>query len=231
MSLDAFRALGIPAEYMPHAYRPSLHKPGPVIPGLACDLSFVGTGYWSRADFFEAMDLDGLDVLLAGNWQVLKSRPGSPLHRYLSHDVDQCLTNEETVRVYQSSRAGINFYRREGSADGEASDGRTRRRSGPSAGRHGWRPAHIHFLVGAPGYREVITALYMAGDERISSDTVFGATEALITDPKPGDPGSPFGALPSIHFDFSMAAAQDALSGRVGADPSQILSRPAEARS
>ena len=105
---------------MPHAYRPSLHKPGPVIPGLACDLSFVGTGYWSRADFFEAMDLEGLDVLLAGNWQVLKSRPGSPLHRYLSHDVDQCLTNEETVRVYQSSRAGINFYRREGAADGEA---------------------------------------------------------------------------------------------------------------
>lgn len=98
-------------------------------------------------------------------------------------------------------------------------------------GRHGWRPAHIHFLVGAPGYREVITALYMAGDEHIDSDTVFGATEALITDPKPGDPGSPFGALPSIHFDFSMAAAQDALSGRVGADPSQILSRPAEARS
>ncbi len=98
-------------------------------------------------------------------------------------------------------------------------------------GRHGWRPAHIHFLVGAPGHREVITALYMAGDEHIDSDTVFGATEALITDPKLDNPDSPFGALPSIHFDFSMAAAQDALSGRVGADPSQILSRPAEAHS
>jgi protocatechuate 3,4-dioxygenase beta subunit len=33
-------------------------------------------------------------------------------------------------------------------------------------GRHGWRPAHIHFLVGAPGYSEGITALYMADDER-----------------------------------------------------------------
>jgi hydroxyquinol 1,2-dioxygenase len=98
-------------------------------------------------------------------------------------------------------------------------------------GRHGWRPAHIHFLVGAPGYREVITALYMAGDEHIDSDTVFGATDALITDPKPGNPDSPFGALPSIHFDFSLVAAQDALSGRVGADPSQILSKPAEAHS
>jgi protocatechuate 3,4-dioxygenase beta subunit len=25
--------------------------------------------------------------------------------------------------------------------------------------RHGMRPAHIHFLVGAPGYRELETAL------------------------------------------------------------------------
>ncbi len=48
-------------------------------------------------------------------------------------------------------------------------------------GRHGWRPAHIHFLVGAPGYREAITALYMADDEHIDSDTVFGANESLIT--------------------------------------------------
>jgi hypothetical protein len=77
----------------------------------------------------------------------------------------------------------------------------------------------------------VITAFYMAGDEHIDSDTVFGATDALVTDPKPDNPGSPFGALPSIHFDFSMAAAQDALSGRVGADPSQLLSRSSEVHS
>jgi hydroxyquinol 1,2-dioxygenase len=98
-------------------------------------------------------------------------------------------------------------------------------------GRHGWRPAHIHFLVGAPGHREVITALYMAGDEHIDSDTVFGATEALITGPKLDNPDSPFGPLPSIQFDFSLAAVRGALSGRVGADPSQMLNKPAEALS
>lgn len=95
-------------------------------------------------------------------------------------------------------------------------------------GRHGWRPAHIHFLVGAPGYREAITALYMADDDHIDSDTVFGANESLITAPKPGDPGSPFGALPSIHFDFKLAAEADAGSGRVGADPSQLVKKTAE---
>ena len=56
-------------------------------------------------------------------------------------------------------------------------------------GRHGWRPAHIHFLVGAPGYSEAITALYMADDEHIDSDTVFGANESLITEPKPNGLG------------------------------------------
>jgi hydroxyquinol 1,2-dioxygenase len=89
-------------------------------------------------------------------------------------------------------------------------------------GRHGFRPAHIHFLIGAPGFREVVTALYMAGDPHIDSDTVFGVTESLVADPKANDPESPFGALPSIRFDFTLAAAKDGLSGRVGADPSQI---------
>src|SRR5262249_9839877 len=50
--------------------------------------------------------------------------------------------------------------------------------------RHGYRPAHIHFLVGAPGYREVVTALYLEGDDHIDSDTVFGVTESLVTDTK-----------------------------------------------
>jgi len=91
-------------------------------------------------------------------------------------------------------------------------------------GRHGCRPAHIHFLVGAPGYREVVTAAYLASDQYIDSDTVFGVTESLITETKNGDPSSPFPNLPSLRFDFTLApAVKDAVSGRVGADPSQIL--------
>jgi protocatechuate 3,4-dioxygenase beta subunit len=95
-------------------------------------------------------------------------------------------------------------------------------------GRHGYRPAHIHFLIGAPGYREVVTALYIAGDEHIDSDTVFGVTDSLIVNVKENDPESPFGNLPSIRFDFTLAAAGDAGSGRVGADPSQITAKTPE---
>jgi len=33
--------------------------------------------------------------------------------------------------------------------------------------RHGMRPAHIHFLVGASGYRELVTALYLRDDRTL----------------------------------------------------------------
>jgi protocatechuate 3,4-dioxygenase beta subunit len=94
--------------------------------------------------------------------------------------------------------------------------------------RHGYRPAHIHFVVGAPGYREVVTALYLTGDPHLDSDTVFGASESLVVGLSQDDPASPFPDLQSIRFDFRLAAvAGEATSGRVGADPSQILQKAA----
>jgi hydroxyquinol 1,2-dioxygenase len=88
--------------------------------------------------------------------------------------------------------------------------------------RHGYRPAHIHFVIAAPGYRELVTALYMQDDDHIDSDTVFGVVESLITEVNPKDPNAPL-PLPSIHFDFQLArATAKDRSGRVGADPSQI---------
>ena len=106
-NLDAFpRAL-----YLPHAYRPAVHHPGPGDPDLKCDLAFVGTGYRSRIQFLEAMDLDGLDVTLAGNWQHLDEV--SPLRRYVAHDPAHCFDNADTARLYRSARVGLNLYRRE----------------------------------------------------------------------------------------------------------------------
>lgn len=88
--------------------------------------------------------------------------------------------------------------------------------------RHGYRPAHIHFLVGAPGYREVVTALYLSGDEHLETDTVFGVNDSLIADVNAQDPNAPIKGMPSIHFNFQLAAAAKDGMGRVGADPSQI---------
>ena len=89
--------------------------------------------------------------------------------------------------------------------------------------RHGFRPAHIHVLIGAEGYRELVTALYLGDDDHIDSDTVFGVSESLVVHPRAGLEGAPDPALPSVRYDFRIApkAAHDT-SGRVGADPSKI---------
>ncbi len=47
-------------------------------------------------------------------------------------------------------------------------------------GRHPFRPAHIHFIISAPGYRTLVTALYIEGDKYIDSDVVFGSREQLV---------------------------------------------------
>jgi hydroxyquinol 1,2-dioxygenase len=90
-------------------------------------------------------------------------------------------------------------------------------------GRHGYRPAHIHFLVGADGHRELVTALYLADDAHIDSDTVFGVSNALITSPREDDPEAPVKDIPSIRYDFRLGIAAAEAAGRVGADPSQIV--------
>ena len=52
-------------------------------------------------------------------------------------------------------------------------------------GRHPWRPAHMHFLIGAPGFERLITHIFVAGDGYLDSDAVFGVKEPLIVDFKP----------------------------------------------
>jgi hydroxyquinol 1,2-dioxygenase len=88
--------------------------------------------------------------------------------------------------------------------------------------RHGFRPSHIHSLIGAEGHRELVTALYFADDPHIDSDTVFGVSGSLVVDAK-DDPASPIPGLRAVHYDFLLAKADPGESGRVGADPSKLM--------
>jgi len=91
--------------------------------------------------------------------------------------------------------------------------------------RHGMRPAHIHFLVGAIGYRELVTALYLRDDPHLADDVVFGSSGDLAVDIVPSDPDSPIKGMPSIRFDMKLSRESEAdkTSGRVGADPAAIM--------
>jgi protocatechuate 3,4-dioxygenase beta subunit len=88
--------------------------------------------------------------------------------------------------------------------------------------RHGFRPSHIHFLIGGEGYRELVTALYFGDDEHIDSDTVFGVSGSLVVKAVE-DPNTPIPGMRAVHYDFRLAAAAPGESGRVGADPTKMM--------
>jgi hydroxyquinol 1,2-dioxygenase len=49
-----------------------------------------------------------------------------------------------------------------------------------ATGRHPMRPAHIHFMISAPGHATLVTHVFAEGDPYLDSDAVFGVKEGLI---------------------------------------------------
>ena len=55
--------------------------------------------------------------------------------------------------------------------------------------RHPYRPAHIHFLGFKPGYKTLITQVFVDDDKHLETDVVFGVTRALVGDYRRNDKG------------------------------------------
>lgn len=92
-------------------------------------------------------------------------------------------------------------------------------------GRHGQRPAHVHFFVSAPGYRHLTTQINFSGDRYLHDDFAFATRDELIVDvTHHTDPAElrekgvdrPFA---TISFDF-------ALPHPVAGVPSEMIERP-----
>ena len=49
-----------------------------------------------------------------------------------------------------------------------------------ATGRHPWRPAHIHMIVRAPGYRTLTTHIFDRDSEYLDSDAVFAVKPSLL---------------------------------------------------
>jgi catechol 1,2-dioxygenase len=95
-------------------------------------------------------------------------------------------------------------------------------------GRHGNRPAHIHFFVSAPDYRKLTTQINIDGDAYLHDDFAFATRDGLIpevrrsTDPaaiRARGLNAPFA---EITFDFVLhpesAAAPNAVVNRAHAE-------------
>src|SRR5216683_3069207 len=65
-------------------------------------------------------------------------------------------------------------------------------------GRHPMRPAHIHFIVSAPGHEPCATHIFANGDRYLDSDVVFAVKNSLVADFTPKAEGK---AL-EVKYDF-----------------------------
>jgi len=74
--------------------------------------------------------------------------------------------------------------------------------------RHPMRPAHIHFIISADGYKPVVTQIFDRTDEHIGNDSVFAVKDSLVVDFKPleGNPKAKF----ELPYDFKLASFEDA---------------------
>ena len=71
-------------------------------------------------------------------------------------------------------------------------------------GRHPFRPAHIHFMISASGFKPLVTALYIDGDKYIDSDVVFGSRAQLVVKYQPGSTSSSSSKVDSIEYQFAV---------------------------
>ena len=78
-------------------------------------------------------------------------------------------------------------------------------------GRHPIRPAHLHYMIVAPGFDTLVTHIFDPADPYIGSDAVFGVKESLLAEFRPvSDPaaleiagfGGPF---LDVEFDFVLS--------------------------
>jgi hydroxyquinol 1,2-dioxygenase len=81
-----------------------------------------------------------------------------------------------------------------------------------ATGRSPMRAAHLHFMVEAPGYRTLVTHIFVRGDALLESDTVFGVKESLVHDFEIQPTGTPTpdgrvvtGQWSKVRFDIVLA--------------------------
>ena len=80
-------------------------------------------------------------------------------------------------------------------------------------GRHGDRPAHVHFFAEAPGHRALTTQINFGDDPLAKSDFAFGTREGLLPVPKRD------GDTAHVDFDIEMQAAKSAGDEKFSARP------------
>jgi catechol 1,2-dioxygenase len=82
-------------------------------------------------------------------------------------------------------------------------------------GRHGQRPAHIHFFISAPGHRHLTTQINLSGDPYLHDDFAYATRDELIAEIRFSEDQNMArelgveGRFAQIDFDFTLQAAAE----------------------
>ena len=76
--------------------------------------------------------------------------------------------------------------------------------------RHPYRPAHMHYMVTAPGHEKIVTHTFVGEDEYLNSDAVFGVKATLVAEFNENEDGDTQWRSP---FDFVMVPVKAAEAG------------------
>ncbi|MCU1716933.1 catechol 1,2-dioxygenase [Pseudomonas sp. 5P_3.1_Bac2] len=76
-------------------------------------------------------------------------------------------------------------------------------------GRHGQRPAHIHFFISAPGHRHLTTQINLSGDKYLWDDFAYATRDGLVGELKFVEGGGRgiAGRYAELQFDFQLQRA------------------------
>ena len=91
-----------------------------------------------------------------------------------------------------------------------------------AAQRSPWRPAHVHFMISAPGYATLVTHVFREGDSYLGIDAVFGEKDGLVQEfvlHQPGTGPADRGVnQPYFSMAFAFVLAKDESQPGVGDD-------------
>lgn len=76
-------------------------------------------------------------------------------------------------------------------------------------GRHGQRPAHVHFFISAPGHRHLTTQINLSGDKYLWDDFAYATRDGLVGEVQFRDDGARgvAGGYAELRFDFQLQQA------------------------
>jgi len=83
-------------------------------------------------------------------------------------------------------------------------------------GRHGQRPAHVHFFISAPGHRHLTTQINLDGDKYLHDDFAYATRDELIAridfsdDAERAKAHGVQGRFAEIEFDFTLQSTAEA---------------------